>query len=461
MKTRPSIAAELATPGAGVRPALIWRLAIPVLGQNVLGMFVGWSDAILAGQILVQDKFLAAGAVGGYLVWLMESFSAVISTGVEAIVARAIGAGDVVTANRMTQRALVLAAVLGIAVGVGFYQSADQLGRWMGLDADAAPLAARYLRIISLSCPAMMLLLVGVTCLRAAGHTLPGMWILSLVNLCNLVTSWLLTVGVGPLEGWGWPGIATGTAISFYVGAAVTLWLLGRGHAELKLSRRGWLLDFRSVVRILRIGIPGAANSMAVVLFQLWFLSIITTLGTAAVAAHGVAIRCESLSFLAGEAFAIATATLVGQSLGARRPDLARRYGWSALGISTCALSGLGVIFFTAAPLLFRIFVRSEETSVLEQGVPVLRLVAFGMPALAAGIVLSGGLRGAGDTRWPLAYNTAGLLLVRIPLAYALTDGWVTWGLFGAWTAMLIDLYARAGLAILRFLAAGWTRTRV
>jgi putative MATE family efflux protein len=456
-----SIAEHLSAEDARVHPKLVWRLALPVIGQHVLGMIVGWSDAILAGQILIDAKYLAAGAVVGYLIWMIESFYAFIGTGTEAIVARAIGGGDRKTANQIVLQSLYLSIVLGMVMTLVVYPCADVAGRWMGAEPDSERLVAEYLRIVSLSCPMMMLTLVGVSSLRAAGHTLPGMWILSLVNIVNIFVSWTLTVGIGPIPAYGWKGIATGTSLSFVAGGLLMGWLLFRGYAEIQLPRTELLPSLESCRRILRIGIPGAANQLSVVFFHLWFVSIITRLGNSAIAAHGVAIRCESLSYLSADAFAIAAATLVGQSLGAYRPDLARAYGWTALRSSTYFLSALGVVFFTAAPLLFSIFVRPQEVDVFEQGVPVLRLVSFAMPALAAATVLSGGLRGAGATRIPLIYNVAGMLCVRIPLAYLLTDGYFHLGLYGAWIAMVLDLYLRALLATLAFLASGWTKTAV
>lgn len=459
--TVPSIADSLQADGARIQHGLIWRLSLPVIGQHILGMIVGWSDAILAGQILIEEKYLAAGAVVGYLVWMIESFYAFIGTGTEAIVARAIGGGDRQSANRIVLQSLYLALALGIVMTAAVYHGADSVAQWMGAEPSSQRLVAEYLRIVSFSCPMMMLLLVGVSSLRAAGHTLPGMWILSAVNIVNIVVSWSLTVGIGPIPAYGWTGIAVGTSLSFVMGGALMGWLLLRGYAEIRLPRTALLPSLDSFRRLLRIGIPGAANQLSIVFFHLWFVSIIAKLGNSAIAAHGVAIRCESLSYLSADAFAIAAATLVGQSLGAFRPDLARQYGWGALRLSTYMLVGLGVVFFVGAPYLFAIFVRPEETDVFQQGVPVLRLVSFGMPALAAATVLSGGLRGAGATRIPLLYNVAGMLFVRIPLAYALTDGIVHLGLFGAWIAMVVDLYVRAGLAIWAFLAAGWTSTRV
>lgn len=435
-------------------------LALPVLGENILAMFVGWSDSIIAGRFLVEERYLAAAGACGYLLWLIESFAALISTGCQAIVSRLVGADKVDQANRIVVQGLLLAIALGLGLRSMVLHGAGAMIDLLNLESDAKALAVTYLHVVAQSCPFLMMLMVGVTCLRAAGHTLAGMLVMTVVNIINIVASWLLTCGVGRFEGWGWYGIAAGTALSFTVGGLVTLAWLARGYRNLRIPIEPPVPDLPSFRRILRIGIPGAANSLGMVACHLWFLSIIGQLGNTAMAAHIVAIRCESLGWLTADAFAIASATLIGQSLGAQRVDLARLYGWLAFVLGGVGMTLLGAAFFLAAHGMVRLFVDPSQTEVIALGVPVLKLVAFAMPAQAASIILTGAMRGAGDTRWPLLYNTVGLLMVRIPLAYALT-GWLPWGLFGAWIAMFVDLYARGFAAAARYLAAGWTRIEV
>jgi Na+-driven multidrug efflux pump len=184
-----------------------------------------------------------------------------------------------------------------------------------------------------------------------------------------------------------------------------------------------------------------------------------------ATAAHGVAIRCEAIAFLTISAFSVAASTLTGQYLGARRPDLSIRSARTAWMLGVAFLSILGVILFTQGQGMFQLFLAGRQPAVLEAGVPVLRIVALAMPALATINVLIGTLNGAGDTRWPWLVTISGYLLVRIPLTYALIGtpdqgGWDL-GLRGAWLAMFVDLYVRAILVASRFLHGGWIRTRV
>jgi putative MATE family efflux protein len=440
---------------------VVWSLALPVVGQNFLAMLVGWSDAILAGRILVESRYLAAGIVAGYLLWLMENVSSLIGSGSQAIVSRMIGAGDHRSADRVTAQSLTMAAALGLVLGIATYQFADDAARWMNLEESAQALTAQYLQIVAFSGPMMTVMLVGTTCLRAAGETMSGMYILVVVNVINVVFSWLLTVGCGPIPAMGWAGIATGTSASFIAGGMATVAWLIAGRSSLRLHPADLRPSRDVAARILRIGVPGCANSMTVVLSQLWFLSIIGRLGTTATAAHAVAIRCESISWLTAEAFSVAAATLVGQSLGALRPDLARQHGWTALGWGTTVLIAMGVLFFTQAAEMFALIVSPTESNVAALGVPVLRLVSFAMPALAASVILTGALRGAGDTRGPLLYNFLGLFGFRIPLALWLTSPAVGWGLWGAWAAMFVDLQFRGVCSAGWFLASKWTRIRV
>jgi Na+-driven multidrug efflux pump len=213
---------------------------------------------------------------------------------------------------------------------------------------------------------------------------------------------------------------------------------------------------------LLRVGVPAGLDSLSLVLGQLWFLSIINRLGDEASSAHGIALQWESLGYLSGSAFGTAAMTLVGQNLGARRPDEAARSGWTAFRLGCGVMSTMGLIFFVLAPEMFLLFCPQEEKrGVIAVGVPVLRLVAFAMPALASSIIFTQALRGAGDTRMPLLFTWIGFLLVRIPLAYLLTSDLVGLGLLGAWLAMFADLLVRGGFFMARFAGGRWQRIKV
>jgi Na+-driven multidrug efflux pump len=283
------------------------------------------------------------------------------------------------------------------------------------------------------------------------------------VAVVNLPLAWALFHAVG------FQGIALGTAISHTLGAVAVLVVLARGRAGLRLNLRQLWPDWPLQKRLLRVSLPAGADSMSLALCQLWFLRLVNALGDTASAAHGIALKWEGLGYQAGVAFGTAAMALVGQNLGAGRPGRAARSGWTAFGLGLGVMCMMGAVFCTCAPQMFRLFAHNpEQGGEVVLGVPVLRLVAFAMPAEACTIILAYSLRGAGDTRVPMLFTWIGFLAVRIPLAYWLTQPevhfgpWV-WagGLFGAWLAMFVDLFVRAALFLARFVGGRWQRVKV
>ncbi|MBX6312521.1 MAG: MATE family efflux transporter [Isosphaeraceae bacterium] len=452
-----------AVPGASIARQVIW-LALPVLVEQALLYLVGFSDTVLTGRYL-RVEHLAAVTVSSYLLWFLGSLLIVVSAGATALVARLIGGGQREAAVRIGQQAIGLAWIVGLAIMALGLGAAPAIIRAMNLIGPAQDEAIAYLRIVLAVTPLLASEAVGVACLRGAGDTRTGMWVMIVVNTINIALSWAFVTGIGPFPALGLRGVALGTAIGEGTGGLLVLWVLARGRSGLILRRRGLRPVWADVRRILRISLPAAGESLTNAACQLWFLRLINRLGETATAAHGVAIRCESIAFLTVMAFSVAASTLTGQYLGAGRPDLAGKAARTAWGIGVAVLSLLGVLLYTEARPMFALFLGRNQPGVEALGVPVLRVVAFALPALATIAVLSGSLRGAGDTRWPWAIVVFGYLAIRLPGTYYLTlspsEGGLGWGLFGAWIAMFADLCVRGALVAARFLQGGWRRVRV
>jgi len=453
----------LAVPGDTIMRQVLW-LAGPVVVEQGLLYLVLLSDAVLTGRYFSEDH-LAAVTVATYLLWFLGSLLTIVSVGATALVARLIGSKQREGARRITQQAILLALAFGSAVLMAGWWFAPQIVRGLRLEGYPADAAVLFLRIVLPVTPLLACTTVGVACLRGAGDTRTGMWVMLLVNAINIGLSWSLVGGFGPFPRLGFPGIAVGTACAEGTGGLVVLLVLAGGRSGLGLSWGGLVPVWHDIRRILRISLPAAGESLSNNVCQLWFLGLINGLGAVATAAHGVAIRCESIAFLTITAFAVAASTLTGQYLGAGRPDLADRAARSAWALGTAVLVLLGVVLYTQAEPMFYVFLGGHQPQVALQGVPVLRLVAFALPALATISVVGGALRGAGDTRWPWVTVLLGYLLVRIPLTYWLTtprsEHGLGWGLYGAWVAMFADLSVRAVLMAGRFFQGGWRRAEV
>jgi putative MATE family efflux protein len=313
----------------------------------------------------------------------------------------------------------------------------------------------------------------GIACLVGAGDTRTGLYVMTGVAVVNLPLAWGLCLGLGPLPSLGFVGIALGTAVSHLLGGLAVLAVLARGRCGLKLDARLLWPDLHLLGRLLRVSIPAGIDSMSVTICQLWFLSIVNRLGDVASGAHGIALGWEAMAYLSGSAFGTTAMTLVGQNLGAGRPDQAARSGWTAFGLGCGLMCAMGLVFYTLAPWMFALFCPQEsQRPIVDEGVPVLRLVAFAMPALASSVILTSALRGAGDTRVPVLFTWIGFLGVRLPLAHVLALPALdlgpfgelpcsNLGLFGAWLAMFADLLVRGAFFWRRFAGGQWKAMRV
>ena len=224
---------------------------------------------------------------------------------------------------------------------------------------------------------------------------------------------------------------------------------------------------------MLRVGIPAGADILIVLGCHLAYLAIINRLGDADAAAHGLGLQIEALSYLPGSAFAVAAATMAGQFLGAGNPRRATRGVVAACLVGGSIMTLAGTVFYFGGHVLTTFFTGNWHDPTGVYAAALLRIVAVSAPSLAVTMILTGALRGAGDTVWPLVFTLAGLLCVRLPgacwmawdtvpiplLGLSLTG--LGWGVAGAWCAMVADVVLRSVLVLIRFEQGGWQRVRV
>lgn len=460
----------------------LWRqvlaLALPALAQQYLHLVVQLSDQFLAVRFPLPDgqdreHYLSALTTAGYLYWFVSSYTVVVSVGSTALVARFVGAGDFAMAKHATGQSVLLAVVLGLVGSTAGLLGLPALIEALQLKGDAGRACVEFLTPLAALLAFQITESACAACLAGAGDTKTGLKVLGGVAILNVPLAWGLSYGVGPLPGLGFVGIALGTGLSHVIGCLTLLLILARGKSGLQLHLSNLLPDFPLIRRLLWVSVPAAFDSLSVAFCQLWFLSLVNRLGNTAASAHGIALRWEALGFLSGAAFGTAAMALVGQNLGARDPHRAARCGWTAFALGCGVMCFMGLLFIVLARPMFRVFAPDENPQpVIDVGVPVLRLIAVAMPALASQIVFTSALRGAGDSRVPVLFSWFGFLGVRIPLAYLLTTPQVNlgplgvvrgydMGLFGAWIAMCADLWTRGVFFALRFAGGRWKKVEV
>jgi putative MATE family efflux protein len=457
---------------------LVLILAVPALMQQMLVLTVSLSDRWLAGHAHAPDPdeqiaLQAAQTTANYLAWFISSYTVLVSVGSTALVAHAIGAGDRRSAIHATNQSLMLAIVLGLVGSVVALLGLPTLIEMLQLHGATGRFALEYLQPLFALLVFQVIEAAGIACLVGAGDTMTGLCVRAGVAVFNVPLAWGFFHGFGPLPRLGFVGIALGTAVSNVLGALAVTAVLLRGRAGLRLEWRQLWPDISMVRRLLRVSVPAGVDSLSLAIGQLWFLSIINHLSNAAKAAHGIALQWEALGYLSGGAFGTAAMTLVGQNLGAKNPRRAAGSGWTSLALGGALMSFMGIVFFVLSVPMFRFFCPDEgQQPIIDEGVPVLQLIAFAMPALASCIIFTSALRGAGDTRVPVLFTWLGFFALRIPLAYLLTRPQLDLGVLGtyrgydlglrgAWLAMFADLLVRGVFFLVRFAGGRWRDMRV
>ena len=233
--------------------------------------------------------------------------------------------------------------------------------------------------------------------------------------------------------------------------------LLWRGRRGLLISGLdGWRPNSERLKRLADIGLPSMGKSVLRSGGQIVFVIVVFMLGTAVTAGNQVAQNAMFLSMFPGFGFSMAATSLVGQSLGARNPERARKVGMTATRWCVAWMGAMGVIFFVFATQIMEAAASGEDReAIIEAGVQALRLIAFIQVPLAIGFVMSGILRGAGDTRFPMFSTSVTMWLLRVPLGY-LFGVQFGWGIQGIYIAMILDTVVLMGLNIWRYLSGDW-----
>ncbi len=432
----------------------VLALALPAVGEQLLNMAVGLTDTFMVGHLGAEA--VASVGLANQAVMLVTTFFAAVATGVTALVARHVGAREGDRANVIVHQGYLLGAGIGLIATVLALALATPIMHALQAPAEVVAPGAAYLSIVAATFLLASWLFIGNAGLRGAGDTRSPMLVMLVVNVINIAVAYAFIYGPGLLPALGVVGSAVGAAVGRGAGGLIVAVLLWRGRAGLRLRLSRLLPDKVQLRRILNIGLPAGAEQLLMRFGMTAYAMTVAALGTQAYAAHQLALQGESLSFSPGFGFAVAATTLMGQGLGAGQPARARADVSLTWRLAAVVMSVMGVIFFVFSAQIIGIFI--NDPAVIRMGVWPLRLVAFSQPTLATLMVLSGALRGAGDTRATLVVTAGGLWLVRLPLAILLTH---SFGLIGAWIAMSIDLNVRGLGMWLRFRSERWAHLKV
>lgn len=432
-------------------------LAWPVIVEMLLLTLVGIVDMAMVGRLGAES--IAAVGLGNQVVMLATTAFAAIRTGTTALIARHVGAREPEQAALIARQSIVMTLILAGSIFFVFSFFPVAGLRLLGAEPVVVTLGTGYMRWRAIGILFSLVTMVITGVLRGSGDTKKPMYVNIVVNIINPILNYIFIFGNFGAPRLGVTGAGLATTLAQVVGAILISRAIFSGNNIVKISLKdSYRLSWAPIKRILNIGIPAMVEAVLMRFAQVFFTIILTSLGTTTYAAHQIAIRAESLSFMPGWGFAVAATTLVGQNLGAERPDLAEKSGYMARNIALVVSSSMGVVFFLFPVQVVRIF--TNDIEVIAQAAIVLRLIAIAQPAMAINMVIAGGLRGAGDTRWVTFITAVSVWLVRLTIAYVAVY-YFHLGLLGAWFGMFADIFVRAILFSIRFARGKWKFLRI
>ncbi len=448
-------------PTAESLPDHLFRLALPVLGEQLLVFSIDLFDVYLAGQLGTEET--SAIGLASYVVWMASLILGLVRTGVGALVARAWGAGDREAARQITARGLYLGFFLSILVWLLLRELAPVFASSLTMEGHAYGIAVDFIRWAAFGQIFVGATLIGTAALRGTGDMRTPMAILAVTNLVNIVASTSCVYGWGPVPKLGVIGIVLGTVTAQATSMLLMLLVLGNGITRVQLLWREVRFHRDTAIRILRVGGPAALDGLLKFSGHYLFLMVIARLSAdgfnrAIFSAHIVGVRIEALSYLPAEAWGIASASLAGRLLGATSPEIALKTGHLALRQFAWYPVVISIVFFAFAPQIYGMM--NDDPAVAAAGVSAFRLLALYQIPNACLIIYVYTLIGAGDTRFPMWCSLCCSLGVRVPVAY-LCGVVLEGGLFGAWIGMGVDNVIRAALISWRYSAGHWVRTKL
>lgn len=434
----------------------IFLLAVPMVLEMSMESIFAVVDAWYVGHL---------GPAAVATIGLTESLMVVIYTvamglsiGATATVSRRIGERDGDGAARAAVQGLflglALSAILAV-IGAGF---APSLLTLMGADADVLRMGTGFARVTLGGNSAVFLLFLINAAFRGAGDAAVAMRVLMLGNAINIMLAPCLIFGVGPLPALGLEGAAIATVVGRSTGFLWAVWHLRGGGGNLHVRAEHVRVEPRTMVHIATLSGWGTVQVALSSMSWIALVRIISGFGATVVAGYTIAIRILLFALMPAYGVGAAAATMVGQALGAGKPERAERAVWVAARINMLVLGLTGVLFWLAAPTMVGWF--SDVPAVHDVGVNGLRTMSLGFPLYALGMVLEQSFNGAGDTRTPSWMNFVVFWLLQLPLAWYMSQRTaLAWR--GVFVAVVGAYTALALISAVFFRRGAWKRRAV
>jgi putative MATE family efflux protein len=389
---------------------------------------------------------------------LVFSVAIGISMSTTAMVARRIGEKNPAGASTAGAQAILLGSLIALLMGLPAWFLAPRLLGWMGAAPDLIATGRHYTAIVLGSNIVVMLLFLNNAIFRGAGDASLAMRVLWMSNLINLVLDPCFIFGLGPFPELGITGAAVSTLIGRSAGVAFQFRMLGTGRSRVRIRPQDLRIVPDVLISLMRVSVTGVLQFAIGHTSWIALVRMVSTFGSVAVAGYTIGIRIFIFAILPSWGLSGAAATMVGQNLGARKPERAVRAVYLTAVYNAIFLGAVSVVFVLMPEVLVGLF--TSEAQVSHHAVDCLRIIGFGNLAYAFGMVMVQAFNGAGDTVTPTMINIIGFWLCEIPMAWALAypAGLQVRGVF---LAIPIAHVVITILGVTMFLRGGWKTRRI
>lgn len=432
-------------------------LAIPIVFANILQSLYSLIDIFWVGRL--GASAVAAISMSLPILFLVLSLGIGMSVTGTILVAQYKGKKDKKNVNHVSGQTFLMMAISAVILSIIGWIIAEPLLKLLGATPDFLPDAVSYLQIMFVGMCLLFAFFVFQALMRGVGDVITPMIIVAVTVVLNAILDPIFVLGWGPIPPFGVKGAAIVTVIAQGAAAIVGISLLLSGRYEIYLKWADFRPDFTLVKKMFRLGLPLSIEEIVRGLSTFFLFYLIANFGTTTIAAFGVGIRILSFVLIPATGIAIATATIVGQSIGAKKIDRAEKITWKSSGIGFLIMTSISIVLYFIAEPVSAFFVPGEA-EVIRQSTEFLRILSIGFGAITVQHVFIGTVKAAGETIAAMILNIFSKAFLLIPTAWILAMS-LGFGEVGIWWTYPVTYTIAAILALAWFLRGSWKHKKI
>ena len=434
----------------------IFMLSVPMILEMMMESIFAIVDIAYVSQVSVNA--VATIGLTESVVTLVYAIAIGLSMAATAVVARRIGEKDETGTAQAAVQAIFLGILVAVLIGIIGLMYSREILSLMGGSTDLIEEGHGYTKFLIGGNITIVLLFLINAIFRGAGDASIAMWTLILSNGLNIILDPIFIFGWGPVPEYGVMGAAIATNIGRGSAVIFQLYILFRGGSRIRLYTSNLVLRLKIMINLIRVSMGGIAQFLIGTSSWVFLMRLMAEFGSEALAGYTIAIRVMMFTFMPAWGMSNAAATLVGQNLGAGKPERAEKSVWLTGKYNAIFMFFISVVYLVFAEGIIGLF--TMVPSVIENGSLCLQVVAAGYVFYAYGMVITQAFNGAGDTKTPTKINFIAFWLIQLPFAY-LVSLYLDWGVLGVFIAITIAEVLLSVMAVLWFRKGHWKQTVV